>query len=636
MSVSTSVNPTSSNENARAKLAAPTDLAGPAWNNHSEYPSLASNEFAHDLEHFENLHKQIETMVAKLKEPLSTTSADDEVIGALQSLYELEDQAWTLIGNLSTYVHCESCMDGGNLEAQRLTALIAQKRAALAATLTPVALFLDKADASVIERYLSHPHTAAQSFSLHRSRELADTRLSEGEESALTRMRTHAIDSFARLYDQISGNLRCRVENADGTETEMGLSQAASLLRDTSEQRRKAAWNAIQNSWKTHEQSGAAILNGLAGWRIEEARLRSHTRKIGFLDSPVHVSAIRRETLDAMMESIWQMHGVGQQANRAMARALRKPALDPWDLLAGAPDFAGEVEARIPFKDGLRMIREAFASVAPELADFVDMMEKNRWIEGRAQASKRQGAFCTRFPKSRTPRVYQTYMGSINDIKTLAHELGHAYHGWIMRDLPRAAHRYPMTLAETASIFAETVLADHVAGCGDRTMKFAIAWQDAAAASAHLLNIPARFEFEKNFYERRETAAQCSASELGDMTESAWKKWYGDTISQAERQFWMTKLHFSISGVSFYNFPYSFGALFSLSIYARRNEFGSSFLAKYNDILRDTGCMTAEDLARKHLGEDITRPEFWAKSLRVNAAHVDHFESLIRSIPMNQ
>lgn len=219
-------------------------------------------------------------------------------------------------------------------------------------------------------------------------------------------------------------------------------------------------------------------------------------------------------------------------------------------------------------------------------------------------------------------------MGSLEDTSTLAHELGHAYHSWVMRDLPTMQQDYPMTLAETASIFAETALSDSLMKTGSPEMKFEICWSSVVDATSLLLNIPSRFEFEKMFYEARPNGF-VSPRELTEMTDKAWRKWFGDDLSQTESRYWMTKLHFSISSVSFYNFPYSFGYLFSLGIYSRREELGDRFAQAYRDILRDTGRMTAEDVIQKHLGEDIRKPEFWLKSLAIVEEKVARFEKLL-------
>lgn len=614
-------------------------IAGPAWINCSEYPSIESNEFKLDLHNFDELQKHVVQALAELKpffESARKSELDQnkqkEIIPKLQAISEITERAWTLIGNLGVFVSTSLDIDTSDEIAQKMQAQLRQRATQFAAALTPFDLFLARAPEAVLKDYLDHPHTQPETFRWAREREVADTHLTEAEEELLKRFRTHSLNAFGQLYNQISGTLRCEVDGH-----EVGLAQAAGLLRDSNEAIRKSAWQGIQNAWKTHEKSGAAILNGLAGWRIEECHQRSRGgRKVDYLTFPVHAAAIRRETLEAMNEAVWNSRLVGQRALKAMAASMGKDKADPWDLLAGAPLNRVSGETQRPYKTGLQMVRDAFASVDSSFAGFVDMMEKNWWIEGRVLPNKRQGAYCTHFSKSRTPRVFMTYMGSINDIRTLAHELGHAYHFWMLRDLPRAEQNYSITLAETASIFAETVLAEHIGQSKNSSMGFEIGWQDASDAVSHLLNIPSRFEFEKNFYERRLTNAYCSPEELNELMADAWRKWYGDALTEPERQFWMTKLHFSMSGRSFYNFPYTFGSLFSLGIYAQRALLGDAFLPKYIEILRDTGRMTAEDLALKHLGEDITKPEFWLKSIGVIKKRVESFEALAQPAHLRQ
>jgi oligoendopeptidase F len=351
---------------------------------------------------------------------------------------------------------------------------------------------------------------------------------------------------------------------------------------------------------------------------------------------PLHEARIKRETLEAMMSAVTSRSDVGLRANRAMAKAMNKPKLDPWDLLAPAPaatkSDSADHDPRLTFEKGIGLIREAFDAVHPSLADFVDTMKKNRWIEGRQLPNKRPGAFCTKYSKSNSPRVFQTYMGSLEDVRTLAHELGHAYHSWVMRDLPRPLLKVPMTIAETASIFAETAFADALLSkaraSGDRQSAFELAWQNTEAASSHILNIPARFDFEVSFYERRKQG-YVGAQELSELMNSAWTKWYGETLSEMEKQFWMTKLHFSIPNTGFYNFPYTFGALFSKGIYALRAECGQEFWPSYIALLRDTGRMTAEELAQKHLQVDLTKEDFWLKSLAITDKQVGELEAMI-------
>jgi oligoendopeptidase F len=608
---------------------------GPAWNNKSEYPGIESNELSHDKLAVEHLLEKIEKTLTVLKPTMARVLQGDPtllfadkagLISGLQGLAELEEQTQILVANLNTYAQCEMSVDAKNDAATKLYSETQILAARLDAATKPISLFLDRAPENLVTQYLDHPHTRPHEFQIRHGRKLSDTLLSENEETLIATLRLHGLNGWGNLYDQISGNLICHLKYEDGRTESMGLAQASGLLRDPLEAHRQAAWHGIQEAWQAHEQAGAATLNGLAGWRLDINKKRSHTRGVHFLDFPLHSARIQRETLEAMFEAVHGEIEVARRALRAIARGLGKNKADPWDLLCPAPSDGKD--NRRTFKQAVQLLHDAFHSVDPLLSDFVDTMEKNWWIEGRVLPTKRQGAYMTDFAKSRTPRVFLTYMGSLDDVGTIAHEVGHAFHSWVMRDLPYSQTFYPMTLAETASVFAETALADQLAKNGDARVRFDTAWNNASAAAAFLLNIPTRFEFEKNFYDRRQKGF-VSPHELGDLMSSAFDKWYGDTLSIPERQFWITKLHFSIAGTSFYNFPYTFGYLFSLGIYARRSELGAGFMSSYVSLLRDTGRMTAEELAQKHLGEDITKPEFWKKSLAIVAGQVAEFERIL-------
>ena len=225
-----------------------------------------------------------------------------------------------------------------------------------------------------------------------------------------------------------------------------------------------------------------------------------------------------------------------------------------------------------------------------------------------------------------------TYDGNLSNVLTLAHEIGHAWHSWVMRDMHVAVCDYPMTLAETASIFAETLVLDALwEKCESDHDRFHIAWEDAHSAATFLNNIPARFEMERSLVEQRKNS-ELSVNALRSLTADAWKKWYGDTMDGADEYYWATKGHFSISSLGFYNYPYLFGYLFSLGIYAKKDQYGDNFVQLYRDILRDTGRMSAEDLIQKHFNEDIREPKFWLDSISVVESGVKRFEDLADKI----
>jgi oligoendopeptidase F len=200
-----------------------------------------------------------------------------------------------------------------------------------------------------------------------------------------------------------------------------------------------------------------------------------------------------------------------------------------------------------------------------------------------------------------------------------------------MRDLPRYKTYYSMTLAETASIFAETLVRDALyAKATTPEQQLAIAWEDGSAAATFLLNIPSRFTFEQKLVEGRKKGFVI-ADTLKSMMRDSWQYWYEDSLATYDELFWANKLHFSIASLGFYNYPYLFGYLFSLGIYAQKARYGEVFNDLYTNLLRDTGSMTAEDVVQKHLQQDIRQPEFWQASLDIVDRGVSRLERLASS-----
>ena len=222
-----------------------------------------------------------------------------------------------------------------------------------------------------------------------------------------------------------------------------------------------------------------------------------------------------------------------------------------------------------------------------------------------------------------------TYSGSMSNVATLAHELGHAFHSETLRPVHWINRQYAMGVAETASTFAEMIVADAaVKAVETRADKIALLEDKIQRSVAFFMNIHARFLFETRFYEERKIGI-VATSRLNELMSEAQREAYGDALDTVHPRFWASKLHFYITNVPFYNFPYTFGYLFSLSIYAKSLDEGQDFEKKYIELLRDTAIMSVEDLAMKHLGEDITKEEFWVKGVALCVKDVDEFLKLI-------
>jgi oligoendopeptidase F len=272
------------------------------------------------------------------------------------------------------------------------------------------------------------------------------------------------------------------------------------------------------------------------------------------------------------------------------------------------------------WEEGVEMVGGAFDHVYPALgAYYRDFMLGKRWIESEARPGKRPGAFCTGSPFTREQRVFMTFNGSLGDVRTMAHEVGHALHGHLMKHMRPMAKHYPMTLAETASIFAEHILAEGVYSDDSVSdvQKLKMLDGELGAAAVMLLDITVRFTFEKRFYEERQEG-EVGVSRLKELMVGAQEEIFGDALlpDGVDPYFWASKLHFYIAGVSFYNFPYTFGFLLARALFNRFKKEGPSFLPRYEDFLRLTGSDTVENVAKRSIGVDVSDPEFWVESIR--------------------
>ena len=598
------------------------DFSGPSWDLSVVYTSVDDPMIENDIAEVESFLQA----VAKLNKDL----VEDNVAVAQQIFVKLQN-AGEVYSNLSTYANCLLSVNSADEDAQRLFGRLQRHRKEINSLSKPLHEFEALAGEEILESYLNHGFVGQARFSVLHRRQLASQLLSRSEEQLIEELAQNGLHAWGNLYDRLSGSIECNVLVGNQNQS-MGLAQASTHMMDSSNTQRKNAWEAINQSWEAHDEACAAGLNAITGWRLDLCDQRSQNKPVGFLDSSAHMNKISLETLNALLGSAKRFNTLAQRAAKLQARAMGKERMGPWDSRAPAPVLGKHPTSLITFEEGIKVIKDAFSSVDSSMGDFVQMMVDEHWIEGSISSKKRPGAYCTSFSRSKTPRVYMTYSGSTSDVITLAHELGHALHFWVMRDLPESQRQYGMSLAETASTMGETAVRNALlAKASSDLEKLDIMWEELSAFTTFMLNIPTRFEFEKNLYDKRRDRP-LSPKELRDLMSDAWVEWYGDSISEPDPMFWASKLHFYISGLSFYNFPYLFGYLFSLGVYSERSKFGNQFYSRYCKLLRDTGSMTAEVLAESHLGQDIQSQTFWDNVINSIRPRIDEYELLLDTV----
>ncbi|MBV7596895.1 M3 family oligoendopeptidase [Aeromonas sp. sia0103] len=589
------------------------------WHNQHIYPSLDS---------------------AMLEADMSLARASlDELTGFINGLGAVREQADALqdflrevrlraqrirnIGwNIAVLAASQGSQDARDPLAKQLASRARALNADLFKALAPVEDLMLGLPESEFERLMQDPLLGEEDYRLRHERQLQDQRLPVEAEQLVIGLGTDGLHAWGNLYNDLVGKIRLHIDGR-----ERGLAEASNLLSSPERALRREAFDAISAGWEGEQETVAAILNALNGWRLELARQRGKVRQLDALDLSCHQSHIERATLDTMMAETYRARGLGQRALALMAGKLGIDELGPEDLFAPAP---ASVSRTITFEEAIDIIAAAFTRFDPEMGAFARMMAERGWIDAAPTPNRRTGAYCTKFAEPVEPRVFITYAGTMDNVITLAHELGHAWHNWLIRDLPMSQRGYPMTLAETASIFAETLVRSALfEQAQNPEQRQAIAWAEADGAATFLVNIPARFEFELALVAEREQG-YVPAARLKSLTDEAWGRWYEGSLSRYHPMFWAAKAHFSIAGFGFYNYPYLFGYLFSLGVYhqlmSRQAQGEANVAQAYRALLRDTGRMSAEDLVAKHLGQDIREAAFWQGSLVLVAAAVDRFE----------
>jgi oligoendopeptidase F len=476
---------------------------------------------------------------------------------------------------------------------------------------------------------LQDPELKEVSFALNEIRDQGKRLLSEAEEKLITDLNNDGLSGWSNLYDTAVSIMTIPFTDPEGKTMEYSVGQAMNrMYADPDPEVRKQLFENWEEAWTKFAPIFADTLNHLDGYRI--TLQKAHGRE-SYLDEPLEYNRMSKETLDAMWTAVsnYKQPFIAFLNQKAKIMGMEKLGWQDVD----APVAFGDVKPpRFTYDEACDFVIENFASFGPKLSAFAKHAVENRWVEAEDRPNKRPGGYCEDLPEFEESRIFMTFTGSSSDAGTLAHELGHAFHSYVMRDLPSLNRHYAMNVAETASTFAETIIGNAtVANAKTKEEKVTLLNAKMENAIAMFLNIHARFLFEKAFYEERSEGI-VSEQRINELMVQAQKEAYGDSLSSYHPHFWCSKLHFFIDDVPFYNFPYTFGFLFSLSIYAEYLKNPNGFEDKYIALLRDTGSMKVEELAMKHLGVDMTKSAFWEAGIQLIERDAEEFIRLTNEI----
>jgi oligoendopeptidase F len=534
------------------------------------------------------------------------------------------------MSHLGSYVGCLASSDAGNEDYLKEEAELTQSRAETAKIRIEFLRAFKEADEQSFTALKSRPALQGAENYLNRLCEEARRAMSADKEVLATDLGVDGMHAWGRLYDTVSSKLEFDMVDPDGQRKRLPISQRRSLLDHPDRRVRQAAFDGGNRAWQAIEDTAAAALNAIAGTRLT---LNRHRGVDHFLDIALFQAAITRKTLDALFEALMAGLDIPRRILELKASLMRQKSVAWYDL--GAPlDLPGE--EKLSWESAKSLVGASFTRAYPALGGFFNnqVIGKN-WVDWEPRAGKRPGGFCTSSMLTKESRIFMTYNESLGDVLTLAHESGHAYHGLMMQEVRPYARGYPMTLAETASTFGEQVLINGLLddpAVGDRQKALILDVQTGHGA-IYLLDIPVRYEFEKAFYQER-AQGPLSVSRLKELMIETQRRILGDVLQTGgeDPYFWASKLHFYITGLTFYNFPYTFGYLLSRGLYAMFKQEGASFLPKYEEFLRFAGSDTAEKVVKRTMGIDIEKTDFWADAIKSLEEPLNRLQAILPKV----
>lgn len=590
------------------------------WDLESIFPGgSSSSEYQTFLDTLEKDLRQLKQDVEAAQAPASVqeTEAFDAIVASMSSCISRLSEG-------SAFVSCLQAQDQSDKKAVQLSGRITGLHALLSTITTQFDDLLARTDDDTWKAWMQREVVQPISFVLNESRDQAREKMSPELESLALDLAVDGYHGWGDHYDTVVSHIKIPFEK-DGETVLLSAGQAHNKLHDADKEVRDSMFVKWKEAWAEKADFCGDTLNHLGGFRLKLYERRGWNE---VLKEPLAINRMSKQTLDAM----W---GVIQDNKAMLVKYMeRKAKLLGVDKLSWVDVEApiGKVSSTVSYQEAAETIVEQFRKFSPKMADFAEMAFDKSWIEAEDRPGKRPGGFCTSLPVSKATRIFMTYSGTASNVSTLAHELGHGYHQHVMDDLPVFNQNYAMNVAETASTFAEMIVSDAmVKKAGDEQEKLALLEDKIQRSVAFYMNIHARFLFETRFYEKRKNGL-LSVQELNDLMEEAQKEAFCDALSAYEPTFWCSKLHFYITGVPFYNFPYTFGYMFSTGIYAQALQEGSGFADKYDALLQDTGAMTVEELAKKHLNADLTGREFWQSASDLLKQDVEEFLAMTDSL----
>ncbi len=448
-----------------------------------------------------------------------------------------------------------------------------------------------------------------------------DQSMGEQLEMLAVELNQDGMNAWARTYREVLGRVQVEVE---GRSEALSVGQAKNLLSDRQRSVRRAAYEGLQEALGEVAPVCASALTAMKGAQ----RTLFERRGGDYLTEPLQKNRVKRSSIEAMMEGAGEMTEVLDDflATKADYHGWEE-GLQWYDLSAPA----GEVQEDISYEEGQRFIVEQVERFSPKIAEYCKKALSRRWVEAEDRPGKRQGGYCTTLPRANEIRIFMTFGNTPSSVTTLAHELGHGYHAEVIKDLPLWQRKITMGLAESASTLVEAIVEEAALEKASTSAELALLDRRLMRGVTFLANIPARFDVEVEMHRRRAEGV-LDEQWLRQCYAEAFEEHYGATMASVDPLGWVSTPHYYMTHMPFYNFPYTFGYLFSRAVLKRARTLGEGATEWLDELLRDTGRLSSEEVAKRHLDADLEDPRFWFDSAKNIAEDLSRYKSLVNDV----
>lgn len=584
------------------------------WSLNELYDSFESEAYKADSKRILEMISEVNTFAEK-----ELTSAEGAKEKAEKYL-RYDETLTKLISKVLSYASLTMAVDARNEVAKENYARIAMSLSELTKAEVLFTRFIAAIE-NLEEVIDSSDVLKEHEFMLKEIRKNARYLLSNEEEMLISKMSNTGSKAWTNLQNILTSTLLVDVE-LDGEKKKLPLPAVRNLAYDKDPDVRKKAFEAELSAYEKVEESSAAALNGIKGEVLTISELRGFSHP---LEETLLQSRMEKETLDAMFTAIKESLPMFRKYLKRKAQLLgHEKGLPFYDLFAPM----GESQLHFTYEEAMDYIVKNFNTFSSRLGDYARNAYEKNWMDVEPRDGKRGGAFCSNLHAIGESRVMANFDGSFSNMTTLAHELGHGYHGFNLKDESILNSSYPMPIAETASIFCETIVVNAALKEMDDKEAVTILEQSISDATQVIVDIYSRYLFETKLFETRKDHP-LSVKELKSYMVEAQKEAYGEGLDEdvLHPYMWLNKTHYYSAGRNFYNFPYAFGLLFSKGLYAVYLKRGEEFVPEYDELLSVTGKKDIIEVAEM-MNIDVTKPDFFRDSLKIVEKDIEKFLSL--------